>query len=125
LIATEYQLGKRYNVILFLICSPWYWGNQRRSCRNCPDRTGSTTVVRGAAVGVFGLVGTSGMLFGIFVGEQLFDRFGYGAPITMMACLNAEFVYGRSLSAAEPISFKQYTRPIVVPNRCVEFYLHR
>ena len=45
--------------------------------------------IRGAAVGVFGLVGTLGILFATFVGGQLFDRIGYGAPFTMMACVNA------------------------------------
>lgn len=45
--------------------------------------------IRGAAVGVFGLVGTLGILFATFVGGQLFDKLGYGAPFTMMACVNA------------------------------------
>ena len=45
--------------------------------------------IRGASIGVFGLVGTLGILFATFVGGQLFDRIGYGAPFTMMACVNA------------------------------------
>jgi MFS family permease len=45
--------------------------------------------IRGAAIGVFGLVGTLGILFATFIGGQLFDRFGYGAPFTMMAGVNA------------------------------------
>jgi MFS family permease len=44
--------------------------------------------IRGAAVGVFGLVGTVGILFATFIGGQLFDRLGYGAPFTMMAYVN-------------------------------------
>jgi len=45
--------------------------------------------IRGAAIGVFGLVGTVGILFATFAGGQLFDRFGYGSPFTMMAWVNA------------------------------------
>ncbi len=44
--------------------------------------------IRGAAVGVFGLVGTVGILFATFAGGQVFDAFGYGAPFTMMAGVN-------------------------------------
>ena len=47
--------------------------------------------IRGAAVGVFGLVGTTGILFATFVGGQVFDSIGYGAPFTMMAWVNAFF----------------------------------
>jgi MFS family permease len=45
--------------------------------------------IRGAAVGVFGLVGTLGILFATFVGGRIFDAIGYGAPFTMMAGVNA------------------------------------
>jgi len=48
--------------------------------------------IRGAVVGVFGLVGTLGILFATYVGGQLFDRFGYGAPFTMMAGVNGIIV---------------------------------
>ncbi len=44
--------------------------------------------IRGAAVGVFGLVGTLGILFATLAGGQVFDAFGYGAPFTMMAGVN-------------------------------------
>ncbi len=44
--------------------------------------------IRGAAVGVFGLVGTVGILFATLAGGQVFDTFGYGAPFTMMAGVN-------------------------------------
>ena len=45
--------------------------------------------IRGAAVGVFGLVGTMGILFATVAGGQIFDVIGYGAPFTMMAGVNA------------------------------------
>lgn len=45
--------------------------------------------IRGAAVGVYSLVGTMGILFATFVGGMVFDAFGYGAPFTMMAGVNA------------------------------------
>ena len=45
--------------------------------------------IRGACVGVFGLVGTAGILTATFFGGQVFDRFYYGAPFTMMAFVNA------------------------------------
>jgi MFS family permease len=45
--------------------------------------------IRGAWVGVFGLVGAAGILAATFVGGQAFDRIGYGAPFTMMAGVNA------------------------------------
>jgi MFS family permease len=48
--------------------------------------------MRGAAVGVFGLVGTLGILFATYVGGQIFDRFAYSAPFTMMAGVNAIIV---------------------------------
>jgi MFS family permease len=48
--------------------------------------------IRGAVVGVFGLVGTLGILFATIVGGQLFDRFSYSAPFTMMAGVNAVIV---------------------------------
>ena len=48
--------------------------------------------MRGAAVGVFGLVGTIGILSATFVGGQLFDRVGYSSPFTMMAAVNALIV---------------------------------
>jgi MFS family permease len=38
--------------------------------------------IRGAWAGVFGLVGTAGILTATFVGGQAFDRIGYGAPFT-------------------------------------------
>jgi predicted MFS family arabinose efflux permease len=45
--------------------------------------------IRGASVGVFGLVGTLGILTATFLGGQVFDQFSYGAPFTMMAGVNA------------------------------------
>ena len=45
--------------------------------------------IRGASVGVFGLVGTLGILSVTFLGGQAFDRFSYGAPFTMMTGVNA------------------------------------
>ena len=48
--------------------------------------------IRGAAVGVFGLVGTFGILSATFVGGQVFDRIAYSAPFTMMAFVNAVIV---------------------------------
>ena len=45
--------------------------------------------IRGASVGVFGLVGTLGILSATFLGGQVFDKFSYGAPFTMMAGVNA------------------------------------
>jgi MFS family permease len=45
--------------------------------------------IRGAAVGVFGLVGTLGILSATAVGGQIFDRIGYSSPFTMMAGVNA------------------------------------
>ena len=44
--------------------------------------------IRGASVGVFGLIGTCGILFATFAGGRVFDAFGPGAPFTMMACVN-------------------------------------
>lgn len=51
--------------------------------------------IRGAAVGVFGRVGTLGTLFATFLGGQLIDKMGYGAPFTMMACVNAIILSGQ------------------------------
>ncbi|MCP4001105.1 MAG: MFS transporter [Gammaproteobacteria bacterium] len=48
--------------------------------------------IRGASVGVFGLVGTTGILFATFFGGRVFDSFGPGAPFTMMAGVNAIIV---------------------------------
>ena len=48
--------------------------------------------MRGAAVGVFGLVGTLGILSATFIGGQIFDRFSYSSPFTMMAVVNAVVV---------------------------------
>jgi MFS family permease len=45
--------------------------------------------MRGAAVGVFGLVGTLGILCATYIGGQLFDLYGYASPFTMMAVVNA------------------------------------
>lgn len=44
--------------------------------------------IRGASVGVFGLIGTAGILFATFAGGQVFDAFGPGAPFTMMGFVN-------------------------------------
>jgi predicted MFS family arabinose efflux permease len=43
---------------------------------------------RGAAAGVFSIVGTVGILSATVVGGIVFDRFGPGAPFTMMAFVN-------------------------------------
>ena len=48
--------------------------------------------IRGASVGVFGLIGTTGILFATFAGGQVFDAFGPGAPFTMMAVVNGVVV---------------------------------
>jgi MFS family permease len=48
--------------------------------------------IRGATVGVFGLIGTGGILFATFFGGQVFDTYGPGAPFTMMAGVNAVIV---------------------------------
>ena len=48
--------------------------------------------IRGATVGVFGLVGTGGILFATFFGGQVFDTYGPGAPFTMMAGVNVIIV---------------------------------
>jgi MFS family permease len=45
--------------------------------------------IRGAASGVFGLVGTLGILTATLAGGLVFDAFGPGAPFTMMAGVNA------------------------------------
>lgn len=45
--------------------------------------------IRGASVGVFGLIGTLGILFATYFGGQVFDQFYYGAPFSMMAGVNA------------------------------------
>jgi len=45
--------------------------------------------IRGASVGVFGLIGTLGILFATYFGGQIFDKYYYGAPFTMMAGVNA------------------------------------
>ena len=45
--------------------------------------------MRGAVVGVFGLIGTVGILFATYFGGQIFDKFAYSAPFTMMAGVNA------------------------------------
>jgi hypothetical protein len=42
---------------------------------------------------VFGLVGTVGILFATFAGGIVFDKFGPGAPFTMMAGVNAIIVF--------------------------------
>ena len=47
---------------------------------------------RGAAVGVFSLVGTAGILFATVFGGIVFDAIGPGAPFTMMAFVNAVIV---------------------------------
>lgn len=44
--------------------------------------------IRGAAAGVFNVVGTLGILFATLVGGEIFDRIGYTAPFTMMATVN-------------------------------------
>jgi predicted MFS family arabinose efflux permease len=44
--------------------------------------------IRGAAAGVFNVVGTFGILFATLVGGEVFDRIGYTAPFTMMAIVN-------------------------------------
>jgi MFS family permease len=51
------------------------------------------TKIRGATVGVFGLVGTFGILFATFAGGQVFDAYGPGAPFTMMAIINTAIVF--------------------------------
>jgi MFS family permease len=48
--------------------------------------------IRGACVGVFGLIGTTGILFAVFAGGLVFDKIGPGAPFTMMAGVNAIIV---------------------------------
>jgi len=45
--------------------------------------------IRGAVVGVFGFIGTLGILFATLIGGQLFDKLYYAAPFTMMAAVNA------------------------------------
>jgi MFS family permease len=45
--------------------------------------------IRGASVGVFGLVGTMGILFATLIGGQVFDKISWSAPFTMMAGVNA------------------------------------
>lgn len=44
--------------------------------------------IRGAASGVFGLVGTCGILFATLAGGLVFDAFGPSAPFRMMAWIN-------------------------------------
>jgi MFS family permease len=48
--------------------------------------------IRGASVGVFGLIGTLGILFATVIGGQVFDRIGPGAPFTMMGAVNCIIV---------------------------------
>jgi MFS family permease len=43
---------------------------------------------RGAVVGVFGLLGGTGILFAVFFGGIVFDAIGRTAPFVMMGCLN-------------------------------------
>jgi len=45
--------------------------------------------IRGASVGVYGLIGTTGILAATFFGGKVFDAFGPGSPFTMMAAINA------------------------------------
>ena len=45
--------------------------------------------IRGASVGVFGLVGTLGILSATYFGGQVFDKYDYSSPFTMMAGVNA------------------------------------
>ena len=45
--------------------------------------------IRGACVGMFGFIGTIGILTATLLGGFVFDRFYYGAPFTMMAFVNA------------------------------------
>ncbi len=44
--------------------------------------------IRGAAAGMFNVVGTFGILFATLVGGEVFDLIGYTAPFTMMAIVN-------------------------------------
>jgi len=48
----------------------------------------SPVAFRGAASGVFSLVGTFGILFATVVGGQIFDGIGFTAPFAMMAIAN-------------------------------------
>jgi MFS family permease len=48
--------------------------------------------IRGASVGVFSLVGTTGILTATVFGGIVFDKFGPGAPFVMMAGVNAIIV---------------------------------
>jgi MFS family permease len=52
----------------------------------------SPAKIRGAVVGVFGLVGTAGILFATIAGGWVFDAYGPGAPFTMMAFVNVIIV---------------------------------
>lgn len=45
--------------------------------------------IRGAAIGLFSLFGTIGILAATLVGGFVFDRIAYTAPFTMMAAVNA------------------------------------
>ena len=64
--------------------------------------------IRGASVGVFGLIGTGGILFATFFGGQVFDEFGPGAPFTMMAGVNLVIVVLAAL-----VIFSGHAKPSV------------
>jgi len=48
--------------------------------------------IRGASVGVFGLIGTGGILASTYFGGIVFDAFGPGAPFMMMSAVNLVIV---------------------------------
>jgi MFS family permease len=65
--------------------------------------------IRGASVGAFGLIGTFGILFATFFGGQVFDKFGPGAPFTMMAAVNVVIVV-----IAAGVILSGHAKPVVV-----------
>ena len=56
--------------------------------------------IRGAAAGVFSLVGTMGILSATLAGGYVFDKIAYTAPFTMMAIVNGLVVIAALLVRA-------------------------
>jgi len=54
----------------------------------------ATPNIRGAIVGVYGLMGGFGIIAATAVGGILFDQVGRTAPFTMMAMMNALLLVG-------------------------------